>query len=256
MIRRTLRIQDAGATHVGKVRGVNEDAILLRSREGLWAVADGMGGHAHGQWASQAIVAALEEADGDDFDAHVAAAAAALHDANARIWAEGEARGESMGSTVAALLVHGTRFAVFWAGDSRCYLLRDKTIHRLTTDHSQVQEMVEAGQLTPDEAEDHPMAHVLSRAVGVRPELELDAVADEARAGDVFLLCSDGLTRLVSDDELAEWLGASSPAAIAEHLVTISLARGAPDNVSVVVVDCDETTLLAFGPQAIGEAQP
>jgi serine/threonine protein phosphatase PrpC len=246
MIERSLRIHDAGLSHAGKVRGVNEDAILLMNGAGVWAVADGMGGHARGQWASRAIVEALAGTEGVDFEVHAQAAAAALHAANTRIWNEGQARGQSMGSTVAALVLHGTRFAVFWVGDSRVYLLREQSMHRLTTDHSQVQEMVDAGRLSAEEAQAHPMAHVLSRAIGVRPELELEAVSDEACAGDVFLLCSDGLTRAVADDEIAQCLGSAAPALAAEKLVETCLERGAPDNVSVVIVRCDETTLLAF----------
>jgi serine/threonine protein phosphatase PrpC len=249
MAERSLRTYDASLTHEGKVRTVNEDAVLADARAGLWAVADGMGGHANGQWASQAIVAALDQGAtgaGGDFDARARAVSDALHAANARIWEQGRASGKSMGSTVTALLLQGARFAVFWAGDSRCYLLRGGVIYRLTTDHSQVQELVNAGRLTPEEAESHPMAHVLSRAVGVQPEVELEAVTDEAQAGDVFLLCSDGLTRMAPDAELASVLNGRSPRAAAEQLVALCLERGAPDNVSVVVVGCDETTLLAL----------
>ena len=246
MADRSLRVHDASLTHEGKVRTVNEDAVLADARAGLWAVADGMGGHANGQWAAQAVVAALGQAAAGDFDARARAVSDALHAANARIWEQGRTIGKSMGSTVTALLLQGARFAVFWAGDSRCYLLRGGTIYRLTTDHSQVQELVNAGRLTPEEAENHPMAHVLSRAVGVQPELELEAVTDQAQAGDVFLLCSDGLTRMAPDAELAAVLNGKSPRAAAEQLVALCLERGAPDNVSVVVVGCDETTLLAL----------
>jgi serine/threonine protein phosphatase PrpC len=118
-------------------------------------------------------------------------------------------------------------------------------LHQLTTDHSQVQEMVQRGHLRPEEAEDHPMAHVLSRAVGVQESFEIDAVADDAAAGDVFLLCSDGLNRTVSSEEIAELLTGRTPAAAADRLVNLCLSRGAPDNVTVVVVACDATTLLA-----------
>ena len=242
-----LRFQDAALTHPGRVRSANEDSILARADSGLWAVADGMGGHSHGERASAAITQALESAVlPADFDAAAAAAAQAIHAANRQIWAETKALGASMGSTAVALLLRGDRFVVFWAGDSRCYLLRAGRLFQLTTDHSQVQDMVSAGRLTPEEAETHPMAHVLSRAVGVEPELELDAVSDEAMVGDTFLICSDGLTRTVGDAELAALLAGGRPAAAAEELVRLCLERGAPDNVSVVVVACDATTLLAF----------
>jgi len=240
-----LRFRDAVLTHPGRVRSDNEDNVLARPDEGLWVVADGMGGHANGKWSSRTIVNALEATTlPADFDAASEAAAAAVHKANERIWLK--AGGQPMGSTVVVLLLRGQRFAVFWAGDSRCYLLRAGKLYQLTVDHSQVQEMVATGRLTPEEAENHPMAHVLSRAVGVGPRLELDAVSDEARIGDVFLVCSDGLTRVIPDDELAAILTRGNPGAMVDTLVATCLERGAPDNVSVAVVACDETTLLAL----------
>jgi serine/threonine protein phosphatase PrpC/membrane protease YdiL (CAAX protease family) len=241
-----LRIDDAGLSHAGKVRGVNEDSILARPQDGLWAVADGMGGHANGQWASQTVIAALDQTRGvGGYDARVRDTASALHAVNARIWDQGQANGKPMGSTVAALLLQGARYMVFWAGDSRCYLLRDGVIRRLTTDHSQVQALVSAGRLKPEEAENHPMAHVLSRAVGAQAQLQFETVTDEGRAGDVFLLCSDGLTRVVPDPEIAALLSGQPPASAAEQMVALCLERGAPDNVSVVVVRCDEPPPLA-----------
>lgn len=240
-----LRLRDAILTHPGKVRSDNEDHVLARSEEGLWAVADGMGGHSNGKWSSKTIVNALDTVLlPADFDEAAKAAAGAVHKANERIWLK--AGGQPMGSTVVVLLLRDHRFAVFWAGDSRCYLLRGGKLYQLTVDHSQVQEMVASGRLTPEEAENHPMSHVLSRAVGVGPHLELDAVSDEARVGDVFLVCSDGLTRVIPDDELAMLLTKGNPGAAADALVATCLERGAPDNVSVAVVSCDETTLLAL----------
>jgi serine/threonine protein phosphatase PrpC len=241
----SLRFHDAILSHPGKVRSDNEDQVLARPDQGLWAVADGMGGHANGKWSSKAITTALEAAVlPADFDEAAAAAAAAVHEANERIWAK--SAGQPMGSTVVALLLRDNRFVVLWAGDSRCYLLRAGQLYQLTVDHSQVQDMVTSGRLTPEEAENHPMAHVLSRAVGVGPRLELDAVSDEAKVGDVFLVCSDGLTRTIPDAELATILGHGNPAVTADQLVAMCLERGAPDNVSVVVVNCDEATLLAL----------
>ncbi|MFL5297558.1 MAG: PP2C family protein-serine/threonine phosphatase [Phenylobacterium sp.] len=242
-----LRFTDATMTHPGRVRSDNEDCILARPEAGVWLVADGMGGHANGQWASMVIASALNGAQlPDDFDAAGAAVAEAIHAANQRIWTEAQAIGASMGSTAVALLLRGDRFAVFWAGDSRCYLFRAGALHQLTTDHSQVQDMVAAGRLTPEEAESHPMAHVLSRAVGVEPQLQLDAVSDEAMVDDIFLICSDGLTRTVPDAELAAVLARHRPAAGVEQLVKLCLERGAPDNVSLVVVACEAATQLAF----------
>ncbi len=247
MTANTLRFQSAALTDPGKVRSNNEDSLLARPEDGLWVVADGMGGHSHGQWASAAITEALAAANlSQGFEETTASVAEAIHSANNRIWTEAQATGSSMGSTVVALLLRDARFTVFWAGDSRCYLLRGGSLYQLNTDHSQVQDMVAAGRLTPEEALDHPMAHVLSRAVGVQAQLELDAVSDAAAAGDVYLVCSDGLTRTISDPELATILGGANPEAMAKHLIELCLDRGAPDNVTVAVVMCDATTLLAF----------
>lgn len=241
-----FRFDDASVSHPGKVRTRNEDSYVARG-EGLWAVADGMGGHENGQWASRTIAEALQAAPlTGEFDADAALVADAIHAANATIYATAQENGASMGSTTAALLVCGKQFAVFWAGDSRCYLWRGGMLLRLTRDHTQVQQMVDAGYLTEEEAKGHPMSHVLARAVGVEPKLELEAVSDEAEVGDKFLLCSDGLTGVVTDAEIAEHLAAQKPKAASEQLVELCLSRGAPDNVTVVIVACDEVTQLAL----------
>jgi serine/threonine-protein phosphatase Stp1 len=242
-----FRIRDVTATDPGKLRSVNEDSFIARSAEGLWAVADGMGGHENGQWASRAIIEALEGLKlQEDFDADASAVAAAIHAANAAICAESRAAGARMGSTAVVLLMVERAFAIFWVGDSRAYVLRDGQLHRLTQDHSQVQAMVDAGRLSADEAANHPMSNVLVRAVGVDDELQLDAVRDEALAGDIFLLCSDGLTDVVSDAEIGAEL-ARSPVA-AERLVELCLGRGAPDNVTVLTVACEPVTQIVAGP--------
>jgi len=238
-----LRFEDAGVTHAGKVRANNEDAFLSRPGQRLWTVADGMGGHDDGEWASQCIVERLAAAElGEGFDADVTRVADAIHAANAAIHAECEAADKRMGSTVVALLIEGPRFAVFWVGDSRVYLLRDGQIVRLTKDHSQVQAMVDAGQLTLEEAAAHPMSNVITRAVGVAEELELDAILDEAEPGDVFVLCSDGLTDVAADADIAATLAGKAPEVAAQALLDLTLDRGAPDNVSIVVVACAEAT--------------
>lgn len=232
------RVRSSGVSDVGLVRGRNEDSMLLRDEAGLWAVADGMGGHAHGRWASQRIADALAgvaltgELDGD-----VERVGAAVADANRAIAAAAE--GGIAGSTVVILLVSGRRFAVLWAGDSRAYLRRDGPPVLLTRDHTLVQDLVSAGELSAEEALSHPKRHVLSRAVGAEEEgFLLDAIEDEVMPGDVFLLCSDGLTGLVADEEIGEHLAAAPPEHVARALLDLALARGAPDNVTIVVVGC------------------
>ena len=242
-----FRIKTASVTHPGLVRSANEDSMLVREGEGIWLVADGMGGHANGAWASGAVGHAVGQVrPTGSFDGDVAALAEALQAANAHIFATATANGARMGSTAVLLHIAGDRFACVWAGDSRIYLMRDGGLHRLTRDHTQVQEMVDRGLLTPQEAERHPMGHVLSRAVGVQEVLELEAVSDLVKSRDVFLLCSDGLSGFVSEEEIAERLGGFGGETACKRLLELVLSRGAPDNVTMVAVACEETTVLTF----------
>lgn len=241
----SLRFEQGVRSDVGCVRQVNEDAWAARPRDGLWLVADGMGGHAQGHWASSTIAAAIEALSvPEDFDAATGAVQAALQAANAALYAATQARGATIGSTVALLLAREGQATVMWVGDSRVYRLRDGALARLTTDHSQVEQLVARGILTPEEAEHHPMAHVLSRAVGVQQQLAIDAAASTILPGDVFLLCSDGLTRMAREPEIAKILATEQPRRAADALIALALARGAADNVTAVVVGCDSTTLV------------
>ena len=239
------RIEHAALTHEGRVRTNNEDSFCVRPEAGLFLVADGMGGHEHGEWASAAIAdefrAVVLPAD---FDLASQAVAEALHRANAVIWSEAQSRGEQMGSTAVALLVRDGRFAVLWVGDSRAYLRRDGQLVQISHDHTQVQEMIDRGLLTPEDAEGHPMSHILARAMGVRDVVEVDVIADEVEGGDVFLLCSDGLMARVEDHEIDAMLGDPDPQSRVDRLVETTLDRGAPDNVTVITVDIQPATLL------------
>ena len=186
---RQLRIEDASLTDTGLARSENEDCHVSLPQQQVWLVADGMGGHDNGRFASQTIVEAARNAVlPDGLEAATYALGEAIHAANAKIYATSREAGKMMGSTVVALVVREGDFAVMWAGDSRAYLFRDDQLIQLTTDHSQVQELMDRGMLTADEAADHPMRHVLARAVGVQPELQLDAIRDAVAKGDLFLL--------------------------------------------------------------------
>ena len=241
-----FRIASVAATHPGLVRRVNEDRHAERTADGLWVVADGMGGHAFGDWAAHAVVQAIESVEvPPTFDAAVQAVADGVHSANRRIWAESQRREQQMGSTVVVLLVHGDRFAALWVGDSRIYLRRADMLVPLTRDHSQVQEMVDRGLIAPEEAADHPRGHVLARAVGVGARIAVDVVTDAVEPGDRFLLCSDGLSGQVTDPELGAILALPESEAI-EALVARALDRGAPDNVTAILVGVQETTRLEF----------
>ncbi len=179
MTDQAFRIDWRARTDRGSVREHNEDRYIAVPEARVWVVADGMGGHDHGDWASERIVAAVEGiAPEHDFDGMLKATADAVHSANAEIFSAAQANGGRMGSTVVGLVISDRRFAVLWAGDSRAYLLRDQMLIQLTRDHTQVQALIDRGLLSPEEAQSHPMSHVLAKAVGVEPALEIDAIAD------------------------------------------------------------------------------
>ncbi|MET1110099.1 MAG: protein phosphatase 2C domain-containing protein [Allosphingosinicella sp.] len=244
-----LRPQSGARTHEGRVRQLNEDSFCAREEIGLWAIADGMGGHDKGEWASALII---EELAGivlpEAFEASCNEIAERIHRANRIIFEKAEEQATQIGSTIVALYVRERRFAILWVGDSRAYLLRGGVLHQLSRDHSQVQEMVDRGLLRPEEAESHPMSHILARAVGVADTLEVDVVQDEVEPGDTFLLCSDGLHGYVPESEIAAVMHSPIPADAAGRLVDATLECGAPDNVTVITVRFSEPTLLALEP--------
>jgi serine/threonine protein phosphatase PrpC len=243
-----LRAESGAGSHPGCVRERNEDSFVEREQEGLWAVAVGMGGEANGDWASAALVEALGSVPLPlPFAEACEAIPDAIRKANAQIYERSIERGRTMGSTVVVLFAQDERFVVFWAGDSRAYLLRDGALHRVSRDHSQVQEMVDRGMLRPDQAHGHPMGHVLARAVGVEGNLELDAVQGEIHPGDVFLLCSDGLHGYLPESDIARLLGGTEPLQSVEQLIAATLELGAPDNVTAIAIGFGDPTVLSIG---------
>ncbi len=240
-------IESSARTHKGCVRGHNEDSYCVREPIGLWAVADGMGGHEGGEWASSKLVEKLEKIEDDeDFAAAGERVAEAIRIANQSILREAKKRDKQMGTTVVALLVRDTKYSVTWVGDSRAYLLRGGQLQLLSRDHTQVQEMVARGIMSESDAVDHPMGHILSRAVGVRDEVVIDQVTGEVQPGDTFLVCSDGLHGYVEEQEIARLLARGNPERACEELVDLTLANGAPDNVTVIAVWASEPTLLSL----------
>jgi serine/threonine protein phosphatase Stp1 len=237
MIISTLEIRESAATHVGLVRSSNQDSYCCNPTAGVWVVADGMGGHYGGEWASAAIVdqiGNLPESGG--FEYHLSAVRNAIAAANRRIYDEAQAEGRQMGSTVVALVIGEGHYAILWAGDSRAYLKRGDIFLRLTRDHSQAQELVEAGLLDKQAVVGHPSSHILVRAVGVLPSVDIAEVAGESAENDIFLLCSDGLHNLVSEVEMAKMIDSEAFACVSEQLVELGLERGAPDNITVCLV--------------------
>lgn len=227
------------ATHAGAVRTRNEDSLVHRPEIGLWAVADGAGGHGAGDVASQAVATALEAIpqglSAAELLAQVRLRLAAVHEALQR-QAAAAGGNRVIATTIVALLVRHGHFACLWAGDSRAYLLRDGALQRITRDHSLVQEMVDQGALSEEEAELHPQANVILRAVGAAGELVLDKVSGRLLAGDRMMLCSDGLFKALPEREIAAMLAGKADAAA---LVEAAVARGARDNVSAVTLRLD-----------------
>ena len=229
----------AGQTHVGKVRKVNEDAILVADGRGLWAVADGMGGHDAGDQASQAVVNALRGLRRASFAGttifNLEYALRRCNDALVQMARDRDR--ELIGSTLVGLTAWNRFAIVSWVGDSRAYLLRAGALSRLTTDHSEVQELVQMGLVPEAEVEHHPRANIITRAVGSDEPLEVDHLMMETRPGDLFLLCSDGLTKELRDREIESCCNAGmEPGTIAAGLIEQCLERDCSDNVSVVVV--------------------
>ena len=225
-------------THVGLRRKVNEDSLAVRTERGLWAVADGMGGHEAGDVASSKVTEALLNLPiVYGLDELVECAVAAVGNVNRELIALASSTGSerTIGTTVVGLAIAGGQYRCFWAGDSRAYRVRQGQIEQLTRDHSLVQGLVDAGMLEPAEAATHPNANVVTRAVGVAPELKIEIASGDAMAGDQFLLASDGLTRVVEDSELASVLASRPPEEAADQLVETVLSRGAPDNVTIII---------------------
>ena len=233
-----MRFETVARTHPGCRRPINEDAFLSRPEKGLWAVADGMGGHDAGEIASALVVELLDGCtSGPNLGERARALQDALQNANARLISMAQAGGvnRTIGTTV-VVMVADTRFICYWAGDSRAYLLREGNLVQLTRDHSLVQELVDAGEIAPAEADRHPNANVITRAIGSEPKLETDRVEDAIAPGDTFLLASDGLTRVVSKDEIRAALRAPDLETEADRMMATCLARGAPDNVTFVMI--------------------
>lgn len=226
------------ATHPGKLREENEDSFFANPA-GLWAVADGMGGHEAGQFASATVVAALGRitAPGSAADL-LAQCRARIAEAHKAVAAHAAERKTQIGTTVAALLGYGADYACVWAGDSRIYRIREGAIVLLSRDHTEAQDLVDSGVLSPEEARNWPRRNVITRAVGIGDEPELDMQYGQFAPDDRFVLCSDGLTTHVKDDEIQRNVAARLPQQACEALVALALERGGTDNVTVLVVRC------------------
>jgi serine/threonine-protein phosphatase Stp1 len=232
--------RSSAVSHPGAKRKHNEDAYVDRPDLGVWAVADGAGGHQAGEVASGMIAEALEAItpglSASELLAEVRLAIERTHEA---LREEAARRGPDVvvASTVVVMLARGEHFACLWAGDSRAYLLRHGVLRQITRDHSLVQELVEAGAIKPEEALNHPRGNVITRAVGAElDDFVLDKVSDHLIPGDRFLLCSDGLCKTLPDDEIAGLLGTTNGAP-PQALVDAALTANVSDNVTAVTIE-------------------
>lgn len=231
-------LRSASKTHVGMVRQINEDAFLELPENGLWAIADGMGGHAAGDYVASLIVDSLRRSlPFTPLSLYSDGIRTTLAEVNAAVREETRRRGLSMmGSTVVALLVQGDQGVCLWAGDSRLYRLRDGELQGLSRDHSYVQDLQDSGLLSEAEARVHPRGNIITRAIGVEDTLDLAMIHLDILPGDTYLLCSDGLNKIVEDHEIRDVLAHPDPWQVVRSLVHLGLTRGAPDNITAIVV--------------------
>lgn len=229
--------QACGRTECGPVRKHNEDALALLGPQGPWVVADGMGGHAHGEVASQAVIEALQPPLQGDASNHMAQLQLRLQQANDRLFRFAHEHGVSrVGTTVVLALALDWRLRVLWAGDSRLYRLRANELQLLTQDHSMVGELLRRGQITAAQADAHPYGHIITRAVGSEPALQLDELDLDVKPGDRYLLCSDGLSNALGHADIQRiWAATDSAEAAVAELMEAALAC-AKDNLSVLVM--------------------
>lgn len=231
-----MTFRSVSRTHTGLVRSHNEDALVERSDVGLWAVSDGMGGHSAGDVASGLVVTALRQLARDQLTPD--GVRRALEEVNDDLFARSSgSQDRTMGATVTVLGVDGTNFFCLWAGDSRLYRLRNGKLAQLTRDHRFIQDLLDTGRITEAEARKHPRRNVITRAVGVAKDLELDGCDGKVEPGDVFLLVTDGVTGACTDEEILSALTGKSFDAAADEIVHRCLDHGAPDNLTLQLIE-------------------
>ncbi len=250
-----MRIISSGISDVGRKRDRNEDAFLINEELQLYVVADGMGGHVGGEYASalavntvEEVVSAMEFPDtykvGDVDPAEVirGRVAGAVSAAGQKIhaWAEEHQEYRGMGTTAVALLIHGTNAFIAHVGDSRLYSVRDGAIEQITEDHSLVAQSIREGLLTAEQAKRHRMRNVITRALGFEEDVEVDVQIRALRRGDRFLICSDGLSGKVEDNEMRDLVCRYDVQEACRQLVGLACARGGEDNITVVLVEIEE----------------
>ena len=257
-----MELTVAARSDVGMIRSGNEDSFFAHATKdrGIFIVADGMGGHAAGEVASEMSVQIVSRELQDLIDVYSEEArtkvAESLRIANRAIYDRTiqEADKQGMGTTVSMLVVSGARYLIGQVGDSRVYLLRDGALRQLTKDHSYVQEQVDAGFLTPEQARYHPYSNVITRCVGASDSVEPDTYAGDMKPGDVFLVASDGLTGMVDDRRLQQLLlSRASAGRVVDALIAEANYRGGLDNITAVVVQVMAVDALSSSNESTAE---
>ncbi|RXH35817.1 serine/threonine protein phosphatase [Bradyrhizobium nanningense] len=229
---------DVGSvTHAGRVRERNEDSFLVRTDVGLWAVADGMGGHEAGDLASRIVVQSLDAIGTLESAADLLTECEVrLFSANQQILAlSRERQGATVGTTAAVLLVRDGYYACIWAGDSRVYLINRGIINQVSHDHSELEELIAEGALSREDVKDWP-SNAITRAVGIADDPEFEVVTGPAVEEDIFVICSDGLTKHLQDDEILHHAATRRAQAACDDMLALALDRGGLDNVTIVIV--------------------
>ncbi len=237
-MRRTIKWNTAAETNVGSVREVNEDAIFVKPEIGVWAVADGMGGYEAGDIASNMIVELLNDIeDKASLSDIVDSVEDKLIEANKNIleYADVMRDQQMMGSTIVSLIIRGRVGVCLWAGDSRLYRYRNGELQQLSQDHSQVQELIQQGFLSEEDAVNHPEANVITRAVGACEDVYIDINVFSTQIGDTFLLCSDGLHNAISVMDMINSLNDTDIEKSSANMLTTALDNKAADNVSLII---------------------
>jgi protein phosphatase len=241
-----MPFETGAATHVGKVRLRNEDSYFTRPESGIWAVADGMGGHEAGDLASQTVIEVLKSIQTPSSAGELLSfCKSRIFEANSRLKEMGQQRGGVIiGTTVTVLLTFDRYFACLWAGDSRMYIVRQGSISQVSRDHTEVQDLLTDGSITPGEAETWVSSNVITRAIGVIASPELEVATGVLHPGDVFVICTDGLTRHLEDDEIMRHTTAYVSQEACDRMIMLTLERGAVDNVTIIVVRYDPERAL------------
>ncbi len=253
-IRRPIVWKSAHGSNVGVVRALNEDSVLSLPQKQFWAVADGMGGYEAGNIASNMVVTSLQEvSSADSLNRWVNNIEDRLLDVNHRIleYADIMLDGRMLGSTVVSLAIKNRVGICLWAGDSRLYRLRNRQLIQLSRDHSQVQEQIQQGYITTEQAVNHPESNVITRAVGAHNSLYVDINVFSVQLGDIFLLCSDGLYNMVSDQTLTETLLSLPIDQAVEKLIQLAIDGGGTDNISLVLVKGEQGSIRKIQQTAV-----